>query len=302
VGWDSHEIIASELAKFSCLKHSSVKVEFHPLQQHVLRAKGIYKKPLDKKQNTEFTYLRFLVPFLNNYEGWALFTDDDMFWRADIGDLIDLIDDKYAVMCVKHSPDVKCLADTKLAGVPQEMYPRKNWSSVMLINCAHPATKKLTPELVATASPAYLHRMYWAVNEGAEQDDETLIGELPSQWNWLVDWYPRNTAAAAKLVHFTDGGPWYPDYRTRVNDDGSVGVDHQDEWLEQLKEYEKTLDKPRLLGPYELFSTHTPRSKSLPGYANSNDTWSWDDDEKWQEHVKNTLLKDQLDAIANAAK
>jgi len=55
-------------------------------------------------------------------------------------------------------------------------------------------------------------------------------------------------------------------------------------------------------GPYELFSTHTPRSKSLPGYANSNDTWSWDDDEKWQEHVKNTLLKDQLDAIANAAK
>ena len=78
----------------------------------------------------------------------------------------------------------------------------------MLINCAHPATRKLTPELVATASPAYLHRMYWAVNEGADQDDETLIGELPFVYNWLVDWYPKSTAEQAKVVHFTDGGPW----------------------------------------------------------------------------------------------
>lgn len=131
----------------------------------------------------------------------------------------------------------------------------------MLINCEHPATKTLTPEvatpprprsltsfahvarqMVATASPSFLHRMYWAVPNGAPQDDESLIGELPAHWNWLVDWYPTAQAEQAKLVrgaarraplralsrsaqvHWTDGGPWYPDYRNRVNADGSVGV------------------------------------------------------------------------------
>ena len=96
----------------------------------------------------------------------------------------------------------------------------------------------MTPELVATASPAYLHRLYWAVAEGADQDDESLIGELPSVFNWLVDWYPSSDAKNAKVVHFTDGGPWYPDYRTRKNEDGSVGVDHQEEWQEMCKKYE----------------------------------------------------------------
>lgn len=175
----------------------------------------------------------------------------------------------------------------------------------MLINCGHPAVRKLTPEMVATASPSYLHRMYWAVPDGADQDDETLIGELPSIYNWLVDWYPASSANDAKVVHFTDGGPWYPDYRSRVNDDGTVGVAHQEEWQRMCKRYEESLDAPRSLGPYERFTTakdDAAKPKLLEGYPNSDaGYWDWSMEEEWQKHVKEHIINDEL-AKASAAK
>jgi lipopolysaccharide biosynthesis glycosyltransferase len=232
-------------------------------------------------------------------QGWALFTDDDFLWLGDIADLLDLADDRYAVMCVKHDPKLSCGADHKLAGVAQEMYPRKNWSSVMLINCGHPATRKLTPELVASATPQYLHRLYWAVADGASQDDESLIGELPFAYNWLVDWYPASVIDQAKVVHYTDGGPWYPDYRNRVNKDGSIGVHHQQPWIEACARYEASLPAKRELGPYERFSAVTPKAAIQPGYPNSDaGYWEWSDNDAWQAHVRNVILKDELAALA----
>jgi lipopolysaccharide biosynthesis glycosyltransferase len=300
MGWDSHEIIAHEVAKFSCLARASVPVRVHALQQAVLRERGLYRRARDAKQNTEFTYLRFLVPHLAGYTGWALFTDDDFLWLGDIADLLDLADDRFAVLCVKHAPTLSCGADHKLAGVPQEMYPRKNWSSVMLINCAHPATRKLTPELVASASPQFLHRLHWAVPDGAPLDDESLIGELPFAYNWLVDWYPASVADQAKLVHFTDGGPWYPDYRNRRNADGTVGVHHQQAWIDACARYEATLPTTRELCPYERFSALTPKAPILPGYPNSDaGYWEWTNEDEWQQHVRDVILKDELLAAVN---
>ena len=173
----------------------------------------------------------------------------------------------------------------------------------MLINCGHPAVKKLTPQMVATQTPAFLHRLYWAVPDGAPQDDESLIGELPAYWNCLVDWYDAKTQEKAKLVHFTDGGPWYPDYRNRINDDGSIGVHHQSEWLAAMTRYESKLPTKRLLGPYERFTTSEPPKieRFLPGYANSNERWTWDMDDKWQEYVKTHILADKLPKQIGAA-
>ena len=103
-------------------------------------------------------------------------------------------------------------------GRPQEFYPRKNWSSLMLFNCNHPSTKSLTPETVSSASPAWLHRMQWA------KDDE--IGELDKSYNYLVNYYHNGIYNA---LHFTDGGPWHPGYEN---------VQYGDQWLKYLTEEE----------------------------------------------------------------
>lgn len=188
----------------------------------------IYKKELiDKKLFwredttgvTEFTYTRFLVPYLNNYEGWAIFCDSDFLWFCDVQEIFDkYADPKYAVYCVKHNYK-NCNAKTKMDGRPQEWYPRKNWSSLMLFNCSHPSTKNLTLENVSIKSPAWLHRMSWA------KDEE--IGEIPKDYNYLVSYYKDNKF---KALHYTDGGPWHPGYED---------VEYGDLWLEYLDEEEK---------------------------------------------------------------
>ena len=87
LGYDSHEDITYEVAKFSLEKNSSVPVHVTPLKRADLRAQGVYRREQDPKQSTEFTYCRFFVPYLNNYKGWALFTDDDFLFLGDLKDL-----------------------------------------------------------------------------------------------------------------------------------------------------------------------------------------------------------------------
>lgn len=150
--------------------------------------------------STEFTYSRFLTPFLSRYEGVSLFLDSDMVMLGDVADLFALYDDQYAVQCVQH--DYVPSTDTKFLGNKQVNYPRKNWSSVMLFNNAK--CRALTPERVAESSGAYLHRMYWA---------EDNIGQLPVEWNYLVGEYPLVDPGSISLLHYTLGTPCFADYQ-----------------------------------------------------------------------------------------
>lgn len=148
-----------------------------------------------------FTYARFLVPFLCGHEGWALAVDGaDMLVRADLQELFALRDESKAVMVVKH--DYKTRHPRKYVGTPMEAdnrdYPRKNWSSVILWNCGHPANR----EIDVAQSGDYLHGLRWL--------DDDLIGELPREWNWLVDEYGENESA--KLLHWTAGIPGFSRY------------------------------------------------------------------------------------------
>ena len=273
-GYDSREDIAfqvryspdskypltrQQVARFSITKHSSVPLEVVPLKRQELQEQGIYTREQDPKQSTEFTYLRFLLPHLNNYEGWALFADDDFLWLGDVAELISQIDDRYAVMCVKH--DYTPSVNVKLANVSQEAYPRKNWSSMMLVNCGHPANRHLTLEEANSRPGSYLHRFSWLQND-------SLIGEIDYEWNFLVKHYrPYENERLPKAIHYTEGGPWFPDHRN--TDYGCV-------WLRYMREYESTLSKTRHLCPYERFSIHD--SPILGGYANSDDRWVPEDD------------------------
>lgn len=205
VGWDSREDIAYQVCKQSILDTASVPVEVIPLKQKELKKKGLYSRPIDALASTEFTFTRFLVPELCNFEGWALFIDCDMIFKTDIKELFDQVDDQYAVMCAQH--DYTPEEGTKMDGQQQHQYPRKNWSSMVLFNCSHSSNKVLNKEIVndETITGAYLHRFSWL--------DDYEVGKISHTWNWLVGWYNEPTDGKPDLIHYTEGGPWFEQYQ-----------------------------------------------------------------------------------------
>ena len=204
VGYDTREDIAYQVCKHS-LEARNKNVEVRALKQNELRDQGWYTRPIDKLASTEFTFTRFLVPELCNFDGWALFCDSDIIFIEDIKELFDQANDKYAVMCAQHDYTPK--EGIKMDGQTQTVYPRKNWSSVVLFNCGHPSNKKLDLNLVNNPeiTGAYLHRFSWL--------DDSEIGQISHEWYWLTDWYEEGKDGTPKALHYTEGGPWFENYR-----------------------------------------------------------------------------------------
>jgi lipopolysaccharide biosynthesis glycosyltransferase len=204
IGWDSREDIAYQVARKSILDLTSIPVEITPLKQKELRKSGMYWRDVDKLASTEFTFTRFLIPELCNFNGWALFIDCDFVFLCDVKEIFDQIDEKYAIMCVQHDYIPK--SDTKMDGQRQTIYPRKNWSSMMLINCGHSSNQCVTKEFVndSEKTGAFLHRFSWL--------NDTEIGQLSHEYNWLVGWYKEPEDGKPKALHYTEGGPWFSEY------------------------------------------------------------------------------------------
>ena len=202
VGYDPREDIAYQVCKHSIVRRQP-NAEVRPLIQRDLRDSGWYTRPEDKLASTEFTFTRFLVPELMNFKGWAVFMDCDMILTTDIKELFDQANDQYAVMCVQHDYTPK--EGIKMDGQRQTIYPRKNWSSVVLFNCGHPSNAALTQDLVNNPelNGAYFHRFSWL------NDEE--IGSLDHTWNYLVGVY--DDMEKPNLIHYTSGGPWFENYR-----------------------------------------------------------------------------------------
>ncbi len=196
IGFDQRESVAFHTFVQSIIEKASIPVNITPLAINSLKD---YKETHEDKSN-DFIYSRFLTPYLNNFEGWAIFLDGDMICQTDIKELWDLRDEKKALLVVKHNYQSK--AKKKYLGNINENYPRKNWSSVILWNCSHPKHKVLTPNFIAEQTGKYLHRFSWL------NDDE--IGDLPLAWNWLAIEYPVNMEA--KLIHYTLGTPCFREY------------------------------------------------------------------------------------------
>jgi len=197
IGYDAAEEVAFSVLAYSIHRHATQPVAVAPVKLGELR--GIFDRPPNSLQSTEFSFSRFLTPWLAQYEGWAIFMDCDMLMRRDIAELWKLRDARYAVQVVKHHHVPK--EDVKFLGHAQTKYEKKNWSSVMLMNCTR--CRALTPEYVNRASGLELHQFKWL-------DSDDLIGALPPQWNHLVGYDPPRPDAA--LAHFTIGGPWFEQY------------------------------------------------------------------------------------------
>ena len=217
IGFDREEAVASGVLIHSLMRHASGPVSITPMvlgQLPMTRMRAEY-------QSTDFSFSRFLVPYLCGYEGRAIFMDCDMLCRADIYDLWRQTDTHHAVHVVKH--DYIPHDAPKFLGQRQSVYEKKNWSSLMVFN--NPMCKTLTPKVVNEASGLYLHQFKWL-------QDDSLIGSLNMDWNHLVGEYPVNHNA--KLVHFTLGTPCFKAFSR---------CEFSDEWY---KEQDLMLDYNKL--------------------------------------------------------
>ena len=176
IGVDSSETRAFDVCVKSLLKRTQSKIDIYPLRQEWLRALGLYTRARDPLASTEFSFSRFLVPVLAGYAGPAVFVDSDFVFLADIKELFDLYDPYFAVQCVQH--DYQPTNTTKMGGMIQSIYPRKNWTSLMMFSAGHHIVKDhLTPHEVNRRSGKWLHRLEWC--------SDTFIGSLPLEWNSL---------------------------------------------------------------------------------------------------------------------
>ncbi len=197
IGFDPREAVAFNVLAHSIHARSSLPVSVSPLMLSQLG--GVFRRERHPLQSTDFSFSRFLTPYLSGYRGWSVFMDCDMLVLDDIARLWALRDERCAVMVVKH--DHKPKETVKFLGAAQTSYEKKNWSSVMMFN--NERCSALTPEYVNTASGLELHQFKWL-------EGDHLIGELPHRWNHLVGYDAPD--AEVSLVHYTIGGPYFPEY------------------------------------------------------------------------------------------
>jgi len=223
VGYDSREDIAWQVCRHSLRRHHpGDSLDIIPIRQPIVRELGLYTRPFDASASTEFSLTRFLTPYLAAQGGWVVFCDCDFLFTSDIRQVFDGLDPQKAVYVVQH--DYTPSLQVKMDGKRQTIYPRKNWSSFMLFNCDHPDVKALTPALVNSAPPAFLHRFEWV-------RDDADIGALEWDWNYLVGEYPRPDKTP-RVIHYTNGGPWFKEWQ---------GVDYADLWLQERDLYLRSI-------------------------------------------------------------
>lgn len=196
IGYEPKEAVAYHVLCHSILTRSSQPVRFIPINKANIPefTRGM------EDGSTEFSFSRFLTPFLSGYVGQSIFLDSDIICRFDIAEIFDYCDTHHDVFVVKHDYTPK--EGTKFLGNTQHVYPKKNWSSVIVFNNFAQACRRLTPEIVNNASGKYLHQFEWS--------SEARIGELPAKFNHLVGEYEPNPDA--KIVHFTLGTPCFAGY------------------------------------------------------------------------------------------
>ncbi|HTQ38764.1 MAG TPA: hypothetical protein VMJ32_07035 [Pirellulales bacterium] len=233
IGWDSRFPEPADVLAYSLRKHASIPLDIRYLKLPELRLNRAH----DPLATTEFTYSRFLVPNLCRYQGTALFLDHGMLCLSDIREIAELDMTGLTLRVVKH--DYQPTSAVKMYGAVQTTYPRKNWSSMMLMNC-----EKLTlwsKDVVETATGAYLHRF--------QDIPDNQIGDLSKTWNTL-----DTMDAATKLIHWTSGGPWFEQIRN---------CPHAEMWLQARDEMRAATVQNRRIARARQ-SVPAPLSVSMP--------------------------------------
>lgn len=224
IGYDPSEHEAYEVCKASILRAIDLH-DYWFFDEDGIQIEKLYTKEIEgwyrerePHQSTDFTYTRFLVPYLTGFKGIAIFVDCDFVFLADPREMVDLYyKPEYAIHVVKH-PQYVPRTSMKMDGKQQHSMPRKNWASLIMFNCEHPKNKQLTFDYVNEHMPGKdMHQFTWL------EDNE--IGSLPLEWNCLDDYYYLESP---KAIHYTDGGPWFENYTQTMYSDKWYDVK---EWM-----------------------------------------------------------------------
>lgn len=162
IGVDKRQPLGYTVCQSSIARNSSQPVAITPLLLEQL--------PIKRRGLTDFTFSRFLVPYLCGYEGRALFLDADILVRCDIAELFACADETHSVQ-VSRGPH------------------RFEWPAVMLFN--NERCKDLTPEYIEAGNPFSFE---WGT-----------VGDIPPEFHHIVGY--DAPAKNAKVVHFTAGVP-----------------------------------------------------------------------------------------------
>lgn len=226
IGYDPNEHRAYEVCEASIRKARAHR-PWNLFAEHDITVHKLYSKDIDgwyrereEKQSTDFTYTRFLVPYLSEYKGISIFCDCDFVFTKDPEELVDLyFKEEYAISVVKHPPYTPH-TQIKMDGKTQHTMPRKNWASLIMFNNSHPANAQLTFDYVNSHMPGRdLHQFKWL--------EDNQIGSLPLEWNCLDDYYLLENP---KAIHYTDGGPWFENYQNTMYSSHWYEVE---EWMKE---------------------------------------------------------------------
>lgn len=221
IGYDPAESIAYHVLSHSILRRASAPVSIAPVGNTVLPP-AVWSRPRGKYDSTEFSNARFMVPWLAGYQGWVAFMDCDMLCLGDLVELFDQAEQQPDKALLVRQHNHQPTYSEKFLGQPQTQYPRKNWSSLMLLNCGHPVMRGLTPEYVNATPGIDLHGFKWC--------PDSFIGALPAGWNVLIEHGPRippdTRESEPRLVHYTQGGPWH----------GYLAQMFSNEWAQELED------------------------------------------------------------------
>jgi hypothetical protein len=244
VGYDEREHEPFQVAKHTLEKYAKVPIKVHKLHHKPLREQGLFTREweidkagqyydkLDEKPfSTQFSHTRFIVPELwrnmadGNKAPLVMFVDCDFLWRADIGEMFKVIEDKKLrentrspLYCVKH--DYNPENTVKMDNIIQARYNKKLWSAMIVWDMDHPENELLTPEEVNTQTGRWLHNFMWI------KDDHT-IGDIPEKWHFIPDHSEKNSKDI-NVLHWTNGGVWFPNYRN---------CRYGDIWWEEYNDY-----------------------------------------------------------------
>lgn len=169
IGYDPRQPIAYNIAQYSVVRNASKPVQITPLILNQL--------PITRRGLTEFTFSRFLVPYLTDFQGKSMFMDPDMIVTGDVCELLDNVD----------------IAEASVFVVKDQ--PQFEWPSMMVFS--GPKSRYLTPEYVQNEENA-LFDMKWALS----------VGELDPEWNHCITYQEPKEA---KLYHYTAGLPIWPE-------------------------------------------------------------------------------------------
>ena len=189
VGADRSQALAVDVLAYSIRRHTDMKVDV------VSMADVILPEPQDIRQGsrTNFSFTRFAIPALCNYQGRAIYMDADMQVFKDIRGLWEVpFEGREKIQILEDIPEEFQPKEGQL-GAPSR---RKKQSSVMVLDCSK--LNWVAEDIISGLEGRYTYDEL--LSEICILEPDEIGWRVPWVWNSLETYIEGTTA----LTHYTD--------------------------------------------------------------------------------------------------